>query len=125
MQGWNLPQASETIEKHYRLARCGSGGMDRRTRRAGGMKVCLVNVNAGGYTRCAAEKEAARRGTLKFREREHLSKGGFRQCAIIARLLQWAGLDGDGFGRAGDWISEPVFQPYLVPALPFGTGKRF
>lgn len=85
------------------------------------MTISVVNAQAFGYTGCAAEKKAAGFGTPKLRVDNRYKAVVFCPIAFV-RLLQWAGLGGDGFGRTG--LFRTGFQPRQVPALPFGTGKR-
>ena len=82
----------------------------------------VVNRQATGYTCLVAEKKAAGHGTPKHERRTTASRRYFfvrmPQCAFFnERALA-------GTASAVPVAFVPVFQPYQVPALPFGTGKR-
>lgn len=86
------------------------------------MTISVVNAQAFSYTERAADKKAVGFGTPKIERWTAAARRYFFCPVAFVRLLQWAGLGGDGFGRTG--LFRTGFQPRQVPALPFGTGKR-
>lgn len=82
----------------------------------------LHDVNPCTYTSHVAETAASGFGDLEMLADDRPSAVFLRPCASARLYDQRVGLGGETFGSAG--ANVPVRQPCLVPAHPFGDGKR-